>query len=267
MSHNVKISVLIISTGRTGTQSIAHHIQRLAPAITALHEPQPSRRFRFYSNLYLCGVISKKFLSSRLISARRELLDNIDTDVYLESNPFLYGCLDVLSDAFPNARLVHVVRDPRTYIPSHINHGVYHGLKGFAGKYIPYWLLKPERCDAQPAFKWKDVDERIRLAWLWDAINTQLDRGAELFGDRYLKLRFEDLFDEKTRGLEQILEWIGRKPEGDIFKSARSTKKNPSRIRRCDKFSMWDKHIQDKVLEICGNKMHNYGYSLNGTTG
>jgi hypothetical protein len=52
--------VFILSTGRTGTQFFEDYINQTTDNAVCKHEPKPSRRFKFLSNLYMNDKISDK---------------------------------------------------------------------------------------------------------------------------------------------------------------------------------------------------------------
>jgi hypothetical protein len=253
---------IILSTGRTGTMSLAHYLDRWHENVRALHEPAPSRTLRIASNRYLCGKLNRQDMIARFARARRGLFATITQPIYVESNNFLHGFQDVLDDLFDQPCVLHVVRDPRTFIRSWINFGVYRGLKGLAGKYYPYWLLKPELLAKDSKVRWKDMHPCQRIAWYWTKINQELDRGAELFGPRYLRLRFEDLFVADGRGLNAFLDWLSLPRIPGMLKEAATAKVNASRNAGCPAWQDWPAEIQQAVLHECGPLMESYGYSI-----
>jgi hypothetical protein len=252
--------IFVISTGRTGTQAIANYFNQSYQSVTATHEPRPSRRFRVLSNLHLCNKVSTSLVERLLLSARKQILENTTTQIYLEANPFLHGCLPALANAFPGCRVIHVVRDPRTYIPSHINHGVFSGLKGLAGIYFPYWLLKPDYYEKGGSKQWKEMSPQERLGWRWNTINKILDEGSQIFGDHYTRIRFEDLFDKEKSGLITMAKWIKLKDNKSLIEAAARKRHNISRGTSFPPFDAWDNITQQNVLKLCASRMRDYGY-------
>ena len=199
-------------------------------------------------------------VSHKLLIARQRLLDGIDTEIYLEANPFLHGCLPAIELAFPGSHLVHIVRDPRTYIPSHINHGVFRGIKGLAGRYYPYWLLKPDYYEAAPERCWEDMSPQERLAWRWNTINGILNEGSKIYGDRYFRVRYEDLFDANKTGLRAMADWLELSGAERLTEAAGSSRHNASKGASFPPFEGWDASIREAVLKLCKNRMDEYGY-------
>src|SRR5438477_7493912 len=110
--------VFIVSSGRTGTKAIAQHLSNCYPDIWARHEPAPSWRLRMGTTRELCGRASREELVGMLVKLRRKMVEEAREGIYVESNPYLSGFIGVLGEVFEDARVVHVVRDARTYVRS-----------------------------------------------------------------------------------------------------------------------------------------------------
>jgi hypothetical protein len=265
--------VVVLSTGRTGTQALAHYFNTCYDHVTALHEPKPTRHFRMMSNRAMTGKLSREAAVRALVRSRRRLMEKITRPVYIESNWYLYGFLEALKDVFGRPKILHVVRDPRTFIPSYINYGTFSGLKKIAAEFLPYWYLKPEQYEKNPAKRWNEMSEPERLAWHWHIVNREIDRGAEMYGEDYLLLKYEDLFpregkapagEEATEralppGLARLLDWIGLPPNEKLIQ-ALGDKRNASRNRGFPKWGQWDEAARGAVLARCGEQMERYGY-------
>jgi len=254
--------VFVVSTGRTATKAIAHYFSVTYDRCVAFHEPYPSRFLRVASNLYLCGRISRKSMGTFLGFCRRRLLEAVACNMYIEANPFLHGCLDVFDDVFGRVKLVHIVRHPGDYVTSYLNFGVFRGLKGFAANYFPYWMIKPDKYEEIPQKYWKEMEAYERIAWRWKSINTILDRGEELFTDRYIRIRFEDLFANDASGLGQIAEWLGLPSEP--IRSLKSTKRkiHASHNKGFPHWRNWDQEMRDVVQGHCRRLMEKYQYTF-----
>jgi hypothetical protein len=259
---HVKNVVLIVSTGRTGTKAIATHLDTAYSQVKALHEPPPTRfLLRRTANKYLCGRISRDELARVLTDQRRALVEETVEDVYVESNPGLAGFLDVFGDVFPDFQVLHVVRDPRTYVVSALNWGVFRGAKHLLARYLKYWLPKPEYMQNSSEPKWRDMSGAERLSWHWKLINQHLDRAATMYPDRYLRMKFEDLFARDGSGMAKFVESIGLPFTEQITLSANAGNVNASRgepIRWKD----WNDDDKRAVLRYCAPQMRAYGYDL-----
>jgi hypothetical protein len=254
--------VIILSTGRTGTMGLAKLFDAGFPNVKGLHEPCPSRNLRIASNRYVCRRLGKGDMLRILTDSRARLLAQIQDPIYVESNWYLYGFIDVLRDVYgPNVRVLHVVRDPRTLIRSYLNFGTLRGMKGLAARYFPYWMLKIDNYDANAPTRFGRMSDAERLSWTWKTTNAEIDRAEELYGDGgYLRTRYEDVFAKDGRGIRRIVEWVGLKWEPTLLDLMRSEKVNASKDRGFPKFDEWHPAERQKLLDLCGPQMEKYGY-------
>ncbi len=252
--------VIILSTGRTGTMGLAKLFDDGFTNVKGLHEPPPSRNLRIASNRYVCGRLNRASLLRILSDSRRKLLGRIEEPVYVESNWYLYGFLDVLEEVFGSVRVLHVVRDPRTLVRSYINFGTLRGLKGIAARYFPFWMLKPDHYEKHPSRRFGQMSDAERLSYTWKTINAEIDRAEELFGERYLRMRYEDVFARSGDGIRQIVEWVGLDWKPSLVELMQGEKVNASRDKGFPRFEDWDAVEKDRLLNLCGPLMEKYGY-------
>jgi hypothetical protein len=258
---NLDKVVVILSTGRTGTKALAHYFNTSYDNVTALHEPRPSRHLRVLSNRAMAKGMTPADAVRTLSKARSSLLASLTRPLYIESNWYIYAFLDALRPVFGDrTQVLHVVRDPRTYVPSMLNYGTYKGLKAVATKFLPYWYIRPEQIVANPPKRWAQMSEAERLAWHWHVVNKELDRAQGMFGNDYLFMRYEDLFAPDGFGLAKLLPWIGLPKNVALLEKIRGERVNAS----TGKSSAWSKIDPDArraVLDMCGEQMRRYGYS------
>lgn len=260
-------TAIIVSTGRTGTVALSRILAGYHPAVVALHEPAFSRMLRLAGNLYVAGQLSRRQVVRllRLTVGRRAR--GADAPLYIEASPLLRTVLvPLVEDVLPRSRIVHVVRDPRDYVRSYINHGIFHGIKGLAARAVPYAVLKPEHLERAPARRWHEMSPVEAIAWRWQTLNGLIeDAGRALqLGSSYRRVRFEDLFHgDDPAELAHLCEWLGldpaRMPEG-----ARAEPANASRRRVMPDRAEWPEEWHAVVERSCGSLMTRYGYSLRG---
>lgn len=252
--------VIILSTGRTGTMGLAKLFDAGFDNVKGLHEPPPSRNLRIASNRYVCRRLSKGEMLRILTNSRGKMLAQIREPIYVESNWFLYGFIDVLKDVFGPVQVLHVVRDPRTLIRSYLNFGTLNGLKGIAARYFPYWMLKIDNYDPDARTSFARMSDAERLSWTWKTTNAEIDRAEELYGDDYLRMRYEDVFAKDGQGIRRIVEWVGLKWDPKLLELMQSEKVNASRDKGFPKFDEWAPAEKQRLLDLCGAQMEKYGY-------
>jgi hypothetical protein len=104
------------------------------------------------------------------------------------------------------------------------------------------------------------MDEFQQVCWHWTYKNGLLERLFE-GEERYIQVRFEDLFLERDSAtLERVLAFIGI-PYRERFESMLQQSENVSRKTYCPPWNGWSEVRKQQLLNICGEKMGEYGYS------
>ncbi|HEX5797939.1 MAG TPA: sulfotransferase, partial [Candidatus Saccharimonadales bacterium] len=237
------------STGRTGTKFLADYFNS-HPEITATHEPKPSRILRMWSMAYLEGKVSDSYMLNVLRAKRKNIISQLDTPVYLESNPYLIGFAGLLPKVFKDPVIIHVVRDPRDFARSSINHGNSVGLKWFFNNYVPYWyprvhkilgINKPQRMEHRAAAYWKIANQHLA------------EVGQK--SSNYHVIRFEDIFDGKRSGLKKIEKILGIKMSSNDTSAV-----NKSKRSIISGWNDWSTEECRTVNELCQPTMQRFGY-------
>lgn len=178
--------VFILSTGRTGTQFFEEYLNQTTDHAMCLHEPRPSRRFKFLSNLYLNQRIGTRAIARIYQWSRRGILKKAGDRQYIESSNFMFGCIPALNTIYNEPGVVHIVRHPVGYVQSHLRHGFWKGHKKFFARHVPYWMEHVEITDPSNPVSW--------LSARWNYVNRQIASYAGT--NPYLLVRFEDLFSK-----------------------------------------------------------------------
>ncbi len=187
MSH----PVFVVSTGRTGTQFLATTFAELG--VRSEHEPGPWW-LRHLSNAHASGAVSDERAERLLHRVRDDVLAGAEP--WFEASCLIYGVVRPLLDAFPEARVVQVVRDPASYVRSGQAWGAYR----FGGRVLnlaPFRRLAPPQFhpwDVGERLRWVGQDQFARLCWAWAAMNRAMRTQGE-GSDRFRTVRFEDLTD------------------------------------------------------------------------
>lgn len=243
--------IYIVSTGRTGTKFFADYFNKFSD-VKAVHEPSPSRILRMWTNARL----EKRATASRMlkifISKRRVLLNRVSEPIYIESNPFVVGFTDILPQAIDTPEIIHIVRDPRTYIKSALNHGNTHGVKKIMNSYLPYWYPNISKIThARHQLTEKDV-----VAHYWTIINQFLEEAKKSIPTQnYHLFKYEDIFKNEN-SIKKISKIVGSKDK----KNHKIKAVNKSKDRVITDWSDWSKEDCRSINKICGKLMKYYGY-------
>jgi len=255
-------SVIVVSTGRTGTKAIAAWTNRNLPAVASWHEPFPSRFLRPLCHMRVAGQLTDDGLIGimRAASYARRRRASGDT-LFFEASPYLRACVDLLPSIFEDPLVLHLVRDPRAYVTSYINHGAFSGPKGILGQLVPYWQLKPEHIDPDGALRWRAMPHHERICWRWNALNRLIEEGAtSLPGDRYLRLRCEDIIDSRMHGLAPLAAALGIAPGTGECRMTLDVRTNESRNALHPAAYHWSEQMISVMHQYCGERMRQYGY-------
>lgn len=223
-----------------------------------LHEPQPSRILRMWSIAHFEGVVSNHYLRAALFAKRRRLYNPDDSRVYVESNPYLIGFADVLGDVFASPTIIHIVRDPRDYVKSAINHGNDRGIKLLLNSYLPFWYANVEHILGLP-YK---LPMRLRTAAYWSIANKALIDFGKRHPENYYMFRYEDVFDGEQKDMKKLLGILNLSSQ-DIKQSNVSKKgRNQSRLSSVQSWNTWSNEDCRIVNDLCDPLMTELGYGL-----
>jgi hypothetical protein len=252
---SVPKTALILSSGRTGTQFLAHFFDANFEGVVARHEPPPSRWLRFASHAYMRGNLSRERLRSLLAYKRRHYDASIDAALYIESNPFLVGFADVIGEVWDAPTIIHVVRDPREHARSSLNHGTGSGLKGLANRFVPFWYPDVRRIlplDHRPS--WLE-----RAAGIWTIGNRLLIAAAPGYPD-YHRFAYESIFDAEHSGLREICHLLGLDFPGADAAIEPEQRINRSRTQKLPPWREWSPAQCRALDQICSPLMGEFGY-------
>ena len=245
---------LILSSGRTGTRFLARYFDANYSDVIARHEPPPRALLRMASYARASGRISTGALR-RLLRGVRRRVAAVDAELYLESNPFLSGFVEVVDDVFGEPVILHVVRDPRDYARSSLNHGTSRGARGIANRLVPFWFPDLRGLPGiGPRPDWLE-----RTAGLWTIVNRLLAEAGSQCA-RYHLFRYEDMFDATHSGLREMCRVLGLEfRETDLAITA-AERINPGRFDVLPAWTEWPAERCAALQRICSPLMQSYGY-------
>jgi hypothetical protein len=145
-----------------------------------------------------------------------------------DKSPLHTDHVDEIFELYPEARVIHVVRDGRDVAVSLMHH--FWNLskdKHEEGIYD----LEPEELAKRDAYREDPaafgpsgesifLEERLRqMATRWDRRTSKAAReGAELFGDNFLQLRYEDLLLRPEENMRPAFELLGAQAEEGVVR-------------------------------------------------
>ena len=109
---------------------------------------------------------------------------NPNAEIILEKTPDNLNFVELLNHLYPQAYFIHVIRDPRAVVASHL-------------------ALKQEE------WSWIDPQEtHLDIAEKWLKAIEKRDRAAELLKDRFIEVRYEDIKCDRNLVLSNITNFL-----------------------------------------------------------
>lgn len=200
----------VLSTGRSGTKSIAKTLSTL-PDCVCLHEPEPALILESSACRY--GKLDGEAVARMLIQTRAPYQEG---KIYGESNQTLSLLIPVLVNTFPAARFVWLIRNGLDVVASTVGRQWYTGHSSNHDRYEDCppierrWIdgrIEGDRCGDVPADQWSEMNPFARCCWYWSYINRIIEDDLQhLAGiDNWRLIRLEDI----DRELISLLPWLG----------------------------------------------------------
>lgn len=249
--------VFVLSTSRTGTKTLAEGLA--GEDIRSPHQPPFSRILTVASNYYLHGWLPRRALEWLVLRLRGPQIKNADCRYYVQVFSLDYLPAQIISERYPNVYVVHIVRDPRTFVQSYLNwmHGRFKSW--MANKLVLGWHPSGYFTGDMSWSEWRQMDEFQRICWHWVYKNTLLE---SLFEDdeRYVWIRFEDLFlTQDLEALKETLAFIDI-PYQERFEAMLHESKNASRKTYFPAWEAWHPTWCARMDELCAPMMESFGY-------
>jgi hypothetical protein len=247
----------ILSAGRTGTSFLAAVCPALVPGRAFLQEAPPARRIFMLSNAAAAGLVPADWAERLFLRDRARRLARAAGEI-VEINPFLVPLAPRLAELVRPLRIVHMVRDPRSWIHSMANFKA-------AGWRRPLIDWVPFAQTVHPAARpeWRRLDPIRRYAWRWRLANEQIEAARE-GAAHYALVRYEDLFGgdwaARCAALRRVLGLWHAKDRCDAAVIPWETAVNASRERELAAWERWPAAARRDAAAIVAPLMPRYGY-------
>ncbi len=213
MRPEAKPAVLLVSTGRCGTQWLATHLADVYPDLAVVeHEPLgPNYRcrdhFRQPTNI-------DQLLEDPLFAAHLDRIEPITTArAYIETGWPLFSAVPAFAARLGHRlRLVHLTRHPVPTAISHMVHKTYAGSPRVDG-YTRLAALDPS-CGGvfqrHLAARWDGMTPFEKTLFWWTEVHLYAEELEEALPHvPFYRLRSEDLFTPGGRALRRLCEFMG----------------------------------------------------------
>lgn len=257
----VEKPVFFLSTGRCGTKwfsELLKHDKRNA----VFHNPTPN--FAIPSKFIFEIMKQKKFKPSaneeKLIteiffSGREQYLRYaFKTEKrFIETNNYITFFTPVLSQIFPEARFIHLIRHPGEFIRSGLQRGYYSGkYSDEARRIVPFeQSLKAE---------WTNYNQIQKIAWLWLQTNLYIEKCLkDIPSNQSIVFNFNDLSEINVN---KLLSFINSDIKSEIIRKGIPKKVNTQEFGSVASYTEWTEKDKKMVHEICGEYAREFDFQL-----
>lgn len=251
--------IFLVSTGRTGTKYFSDFFSKYASGLVSYHTSKYTRFLNIVSNIYARNLISKSLMEKIWKGLKFKKIQNTNLR-YFESNPYYYNLIDIINSFFPKSKFVCIVRNPKTFILSHIRWETQRWQSTIANCLVPFWQPTSYR-DQIMGLK-RDYYQRVAFyARIWNRKNTAILRQA-LGKKNVTTIRFEDIFDQENGiyVLSKVSDWLNLNLVKPVTKDIITKKINTSKSYTQ---KQWDKDCYQIVKKYCSSLAIKTGYSIN----
>jgi hypothetical protein len=295
-----KNTILITSTGRTGTEFFSRFFADILPDNTSLHEPntivltshtdnilgqyiQQIRRAGIWRMVFLralgqwslvklsdarfLGKLSDYQAVRKLYDQRADFVSQLPGSIYVEANLGYYGLLDIIPSVFKNHREIYIVRDGRDWIRSMMNWGEAYGKRGIRKYFSHRWPGAGDIPNDPYAEKWNSFSQFEKLCWAWRRLNEYAVETAPK--NPCVRLfHFEKIFsgEKRYQYLNDLVTFATSLPGIDSRSIGKIDGWLEHKIHQSsNQFPNWKKWTTDQKCqfkEMCGPLMEELGYKI-----
>jgi hypothetical protein len=249
--------IFVLSTGRVGTKTLAA-LAGLANRIVAFHEPTPI--LYGLSALYYCNEknnVNDRIFAEAFLTARRERIRYALSfnKSYVETSPQLTFLAPAIRIAVPQARFIHVVREPKAFIRSGMRRGWY------VSHPMDNTRLKPI-IDSNSFKLWHQWKPFEKICWIWKETNLWIDQFLKsLPEEKKLFLHSEDIFNNKREVIKKLFDFLNAQtPSDKKIKKILSKKLNAQSSGDFQKSSAWNDEMHSAFHRIIGESAKKLNY-------
>ena len=235
----------ILGLGRSGTKFLADVLNRKQNAIV-FHEPIRVD-FEALVEAHKSGEAARKYIKTYRKKKMFGLVKNLKVDVYGEANSNLRYHRQALMESFPNAKLLHVVRDGRDVVRSIM------ARKHYTGSAASHHELKPRDDDPLLAH-WDQMRRFEKICWLW------ADANRSIRCDVLPYVKFEYLVSDYDYFLKHIETYLDIEIGEVLWHEVVSKPTNITMRFNLPKWTEWDDRLMQTFNSICAEEMEYFGY-------
>ncbi|MFT4536735.1 MAG: hypothetical protein ACJA1A_002915 [Saprospiraceae bacterium] len=253
--------VFILSTGRSGSKSIAKLIDQHSDA-ECYHDS--FAHLNTWSCNYLYNISTKEEIKKKLLSLYNSMSLG-KKSVYGQSDQKIAPLVPILSEMFPSAKFIWLIRNPYDFINSAYARGWFdnsefgypqNDMEFLKKKVSPSVFDADHRCNGAKVgvftnIEWQAMTAFERICWYWSYWNCLIEENIEMLPKSMsLKVKLEELENHKNK----ILDFVGLSPI-----AVKSETVNSAYYKKPDK-SQWTDEMNIIFEKHCKSNMKKWGY-------
>ena len=254
--------VFALSTGRAGTRTLAVLLSSSTDTLS-YHEPKPllyglSQLSYLYNNKSFSQSCFD-FKKEAFLLARKSLLDCALScrKGYVETSPQATFLAPIIHSVIPEAKFVHIIRDPRDFIRSGMRR------RWYIEHPMDETRIRP-RYDSKLNDEWLNWSPFRKIIWLWQETNLWIDKFINtLEHEKRLFLHAEEIFEPQIHGIEKLYHFLNSNvPSNKKIKSILSKKINAQTSGDFPKFDDWTNDMYIELIKNAGETAKYFGYRI-----
>ena len=237
----------VLAMGRSGTCFLAHLLDR-AEGAHVIHEPV-GEDFIAYQHAFHDADAAHRYV--RCFRKKEIYLRErpLEIETYGEVNSSLRRHARALAGAFPNAALLHLVRDGRDVVRS------MSARRTMTPEDKNTRTIRPHP-DDRWASQWEHMDRFARLCWYWQVDNAYLRQNIGR------TVQFEALLSSYDYLCEHLLEPVGLQLPPSVWEEAVNRPRNVTKEHAMPPWEQWTPAQKRTFRAICGEEMRKNGYDF-----
>ena len=198
---------------------------------------------------------------------RKYLLDNMESNLYVESSGHIYGLLDLIDEVFPNSKFIFIIRDPRDWVRSALNTYEYILYGPLDLDFLDISLKAKDIKEDEFHNKWNEMSKFEKYCWYYNKLNGFVFEKMK-FKENFTVYRHEDLFsiDKRDNTFVNMLNFASKFEDGfskkiDYKKRLMDNKiHSNSQNNNIPHWKNWDKERVRILYKHCRTWMKLFGY-------
>ena len=237
----------ILAIGRSGTTFLADLLKKAAGA-AIFHEPV-YEDYQAYLRAFHNPDDAKRYIDNFRKKEMYLRVRDKEFMIYGEVNSLLRRHVTALKDAFPNATMIHLIRDGREVVRSMMSRNT------MTAKDKHTFGIRPKEGDPWRE-KWDELDRFARICWYWQVENAYLRSVMPP------AIKFEDIISDYDDFKGKILDSCHVFISKSIWEEAVNHPVNKSKVYQMLCWDEWSRDQKKMFEDICSKEMIAGGYDI-----